>query len=496
MLWAKNTCDQNIFWLNGLAGTGKSTIAQSFSEMVVNDEFLGASFFCSRDYLDRRELKNIFPTLAYQLACHYPHFQSQIIRIIKKDPTLAHTSLISQLENLLVNPLSKAKVSCVIIIDALDECIDDQPASAILSVLGQFAGQLSSVKFFITGRPEPRIRTGFRLPLLKPLTQVFLLHEVKPSSVNNDIQLYLTQRLTAIAKQRSDHELPDPWPNHDEIMALTKKSSGLFIFASTLVRFIESEYHEPNECLQLVLSKAGGTIHEGRTGIDSLYSQILLHAFPDVHESEVFTSMRHILGAIVLAFNHLSRKDLSKILGVPTTLILTTLRHLHSVILVPADETKEIRIFHKSFPDFLQDRDRCTNPRFHIDQETHHTGLVISCLELVKGLKMNPCSLPPFTMNQDVVDLPQLLEDKVDKAMQYACTYWARHLRPSPRSSDHLEQILVLVIDMLRRAPPWIEVMSLGNYLEEVIHSMNMVLDWLDQVSGSLLQLNVEGLVY
>jgi len=96
-------------------------------------------------------------------------------------------------DNLLVNPLSKAKVSCVIVIDALDECIDDQPASAILSVLGQFVGQLSLVKFFITGRPEPRIRTGFRLPLLKPLTQVFLLHEVKPSSVNNDIQLYLTQ---------------------------------------------------------------------------------------------------------------------------------------------------------------------------------------------------------------------------------------------------------------------------------------------------------------
>ena len=496
MLWAKNTQDQNVFWLNGLAGTGKSTIAQSFSEMVVNDGFLGASFFCSRDYLDRRELKNIFPTLAYQLACHYPHFRTHIIKIIKKDPTLAHTSLISQLENLLVNPLSEAKVSCVIVIDALDECIDDQPASAILSVLGQFVGQLSLVKFFITGRPEPRIRTGFRLPLLKPLTQVFLLHEVKPSTVNNDIQLYLTQRLTVIAKQRSDLELPDSWPQDDEIIALTKKSSGLFIFASTLVRFIESEHHEPNERLQLVLSEKSGTMHEGRAGIDSLYSQILLHAFSGVDESEVFTSMRHVLGAIVLAVNPLSRKDLSTLLSVPTTLILTTLQHLHSVILVPADETKEIRIFHKSFPDFLQDRDRCTTPRFHIDPETHHTGLVISCLELVKGLKMNPCSLPSFTMNQDVADLPQLLEDKVDRAMQYACTYWARHLRLSPRSGGHLGQILTLVIDMLRRAPLWIEVMSLGNHLEEVIHSMNMVLDWLDQVSGSVLPPNMEGLVY
>ena len=179
MHWATNPQDQNVFWLNGLAGTGKSTIAQSFSEAVANERFLGASFFCSRDYLDRRELKNIFPTLAYQLACRYPHFRNHIVTGIKKDPTLAHTSLISQLENLLISPLSEAKVLCVIVIDALDECIDDQPASAILSVLGRFAKQLPLVKFFITGRPEPRIRSGFRLPLLEPITHIFLLHEVE-----------------------------------------------------------------------------------------------------------------------------------------------------------------------------------------------------------------------------------------------------------------------------------------------------------------------------
>ena len=101
MLWAKNPQGQNVFWLNGLAGTGKSTIAQSFSDMAANQGFLGASFFCSRDYLDRRMLKNIFPTLAYQLAHHYPHFKNHVIQVVKKDPTLARSSLISQLENLL-----------------------------------------------------------------------------------------------------------------------------------------------------------------------------------------------------------------------------------------------------------------------------------------------------------------------------------------------------------------------------------------------------------
>ena len=210
MRWAKDPQDRHVFWLNGLAGTGKSTIAQTFAEMVANNGTLGASFFCSRDYLDRKELKNIFPTLAYQLACRYPAFRSQIIRIIKQDPSVARNSLMSQLKDLIVNPLYHTGISCVIIVDALDECVDDQPASAILSVLGRFVKQLPSVKFFITGRPEPRIRTGFRLPLLEPFTQIFLLHEVELSSVDEDIRLYLQEKLVAVAKRRSDFDLTDP----------------------------------------------------------------------------------------------------------------------------------------------------------------------------------------------------------------------------------------------------------------------------------------------
>ena len=481
--WATNPRDQNVFWLNGLAGTGKSTIAQSFSEAVASKGLLGASFFCSRDYLDRRELKNVFPTLAHQLACRYPHFRTHIIGVIKRDPTLAHTSLISQLENLLISTLSEAEVSCVIVIDALDECIDDQPASTILSVLGRFVKQLPSVKFFITGRPEPRIRTGFRLPLLEPITHIFLLHEVGLSSVDNDIQLYLTQRLTEIAKRRSDVDLPDQWPHDGEIMTLTKKSSGLFIFASTLVRFIESDHHDPRERLQLVLSKASGTTHEGRTGIDSLYSQVLLLAFSDVRGPQVFSNVRRVLGAIVLAFNPLSRRDLSKILGISTTLVSTTLRHLHSVILVPAEDHKEIRIFHKSFPDFLQDKKRCTDRRFHVHPATCHVNMVIGCLELVKKLERNPCSLPPFTMNRDAPDLPQLLENRLGSAVRYACRYWARHLKLSPRFGNYIHQVAISVTEMLGSAPPWIEVMSLDNHLEDVIRSMYDLLDWRHKVS-------------
>ena len=226
MHWAENIQDQPVFWLNGLAGTGKSTIAQTLSEMASNRDILGASFFCSRDYLDRKVLKNIFPTLGYQLAFRYPRFRDHLVKAIKRDPSVTHNSLISQLRDLLVGPLSAAGISCVIVIDALDECADDQPASAILSVLGRLVSKLPLVKFFITGRPEPRIRTGFRLPLLEPFTQIFLLHEVDSTSVGGDIRLYLTEKLTAIVGRRSGLDLPEAWPSDKDITVLVKKSSG------------------------------------------------------------------------------------------------------------------------------------------------------------------------------------------------------------------------------------------------------------------------------
>jgi len=483
MRWAEDPQHRHVFWLNGLAGTGKSTIAQTFTEMVANNGALGASFFCSRDYLDRKELKNVFPTLAYQLACRYPAFRSRITLAIKRDPSVARNSLMSQLKDLIVNPLSSTDISCVIVVDALDECVDDQPASAILSVLGRFAKELPSVKFFITGRPEPRIRAGFRLPLLEPLTQIFLLHEVELSNVNEDIRLYLQEKLAAVAKRRSDFDLPDPWPCDKDLIALTKKSSGLFIFASTLVRFIESEHHEPKERLQLIITLPDSTIHEGRAGIDLLYTQVLVHAFSNVKEIAVFMNLQRVLGTVILAFNPLSRAQVANILNIKPSLITATLRHLHSVLLIPNEDSKEIRVFHKSFVDFLQDPDRCSDRRFLITSSFHHADMAFRCSRLLKKLKRNPCDLPDFVMNRDVVNVSELLEDKVGGASRYACAYWAMHVRFSRSDSGRAVRLITSAIEFLKEnALPWIEVMSLENQLEGVIHNINNLIDWLGTV--------------
>ena len=186
--WAKDFNQSPVYWLNGLAGTGKSAIAQTTAERLFACGQLGASFFCSCDFKDRSDLRFRFPTLSFQLAYRYPNFRSVLIPLLQSNPDIGYESLHSQMERLIVAPLKEKGISTVIMIDALDECADDEPQSAILSIIGRLVEEIPKVKFFVTGRPEPRIQSGFRLKVLRPLTKIFVLHMVEHFTVNADIQ--------------------------------------------------------------------------------------------------------------------------------------------------------------------------------------------------------------------------------------------------------------------------------------------------------------------
>ena len=152
---------------------------------------MGASFFCSRDFKDCCDLRFIFPTLSFQLAYRYLDFRSILIPLLQSNPDLGYESLHNQMEKLLVIPLKEKGVSTVILIDALDECTDNEPQSALPSVMGQFVEEIPKVKFFITGWPEPCVQSGFHLKLLRPLTKTFILHMVDQSIVKTDIHHFL-----------------------------------------------------------------------------------------------------------------------------------------------------------------------------------------------------------------------------------------------------------------------------------------------------------------
>ena len=129
--WAKNFDEPPIYWLSGLAGTGKTTISQTVAERLFADGLLGASFFCSRDFKDRSNLHFIFPTLAFQLAHKYPPNRPILVRLLQRNPDVVHEPLYCQMEQLIVELLKPADTPMIIVIDALDECTDDKPQSKI-----------------------------------------------------------------------------------------------------------------------------------------------------------------------------------------------------------------------------------------------------------------------------------------------------------------------------------------------------------------------------
>jgi len=483
--WLAGEQEQQVFWLNGLAGTGKSTIAQTFAKRMFAGGKLGASFFCSRDFANRSNLQAIFPTLAFQLAYQSQLFRDKVLQILKACPDVAQESLCSQMEKLIVGPLKVTNIPTLIIIDALDECKDEEPASAILSILSCYVNEIPSVKFFITGRPEPRIRTGFRLKPLLPITEVLKLHEVKPETVDNDIKLFFQTQLTELAQKRSDCDLTEDWPSLSEIDILCTKAAGFFIYASTVVKFITSSNYPPPEQLKMVTSFPQSSSHEWSSGIDVLYTQVLGQAINDVDvdKERLYSHFRTVIGAVVLVFNPLSAKALSDLLGVSG--ISITLRSLHSLLIIPTNKITPVQVFHKSFPDFLIDKSRRKDHRFFINPSAHHIEMLLLCLKFMKKrLKRNICGLDDYTTLSEVKDLPDRQKEHIGDALEYACCFWTKHLLGIPGSSPGVEEVQEAIdIFFSTCLPFWIEVLILVGKLDIGVHALNDIQQWYMLVS-------------
>ena len=487
--WLMSEENQRIFWLNGLAGTGKSTIAQTFAEMAFADGKLGASFFCSRDFEDRSNLQTIFPTLAFQLAYQYSTFRKELLQVLNAHPDVTRQSLCWQMKELIVCPLKATHIPTLIIIDALDECKDKEPASAILSILSRYVNEIPNIKFFITGRPEPQIRSGFRLKSLLPITEVLKLHEVKPEAVNNDIELFFQTQLTNLAENRSDCGHAGDWPSSSDIVILCKKAAGFFIYASTVIKFVASKTHPPTKRLTLITSLPQNTAEEGKSGVDQLYIQVLEHAFHDIHTNNIqfHSNLRSILGTILLIFNPLSIKGLSELLKRHHTSLHSIIQSFRFLLLIPDSMEAPILTIHKSFPDFLTDPKRCRDNRFFIEPKVHHAEILLSCLSLMRErLRRNICKLDDYTILSEVKDLSTHQKDHIGDALGYACCFWTKHLLEIPGNSPYIEEAQKAIDDFFTTYLPfWIEVLSLMGKLKIGLYAFNDIQQWYALVSCS-----------
>lgn len=467
-----------VFWINGpgSAGTGKSTIVYTIAQDLDKQRKLGASFFCSEDDADCSNPKLIFPTIAYGLGQFYPPFQQEVSAILKADPDVAYTIPSCQIEKLLVKPLQALKDKmpfCVVVIDALDECQDGGATTAVLSSLAQYATDLSPIKFLIASRPEIHILNVFKLAGLSQTTQRCILHCVEPKVVESDIQLYLRSSLQAVTQT---YELDSSWPSVEEVDALVKLSSGLFIFAATAAKFIQDRhYGNPKHQLASLLGaiKVLDSSPYGR--LDQLYLQVLQNAFPSM-SPELSCRLKKILGSIVSLCSPLSPYDLEQLLGLTIPLHIT-IAPLQSVVIIPQNDRDVIYLLHPSFHEFLIDPQRCLNHNFLVKPEMQHTLLAQACLDTMKLLTPNICKLEqPWKLHNELENLPELVNQHIPQFLQYACRHWSQHLAYGLLSDKLLDALEEFCSNHLLH---WVEACSLLGDLHGAVVALKTVDDCL-----------------
>jgi NACHT domain len=484
--WIHTNGGPQVYWLNGLAGTGKSTLAKSVARLAADQGLLGASFFCSRDEADRSDGGLIIPTLAIQLSDTDPRFREELVAEIKGRRNIGYALPSEQLQKLVINPLKKTRLPTqriVIIMDALDECKDDQKIYKILEALSLHISSVPALKVLVTSRPEPATRLAFRDPLSRH-SDIFFLHDVRQNVVDKDIRVFFTIRLQEMAKRRRLEDLAEDWipsedwPPAELIRQLVSKASGLFIFASTVCKFVDLPGDIEDRLKEI--AELPTNENEGRLGIDQLYRKIVESAITPFFRNSDIQKCRSILGTIILLMNPLSLNDLSRLLGHKPTSVAGLLRNFHSVLAMPRNNDKAgvLRIIHTSFRDFLTSPARCDNPKMCVLPATQHAAIAMSLFRrMEEGLKKNICNIDRFKFNREVEGLAERRAEFIDGSLAYACRYWADHLASASKGDSDVFPLIEALDDFMRmRFLYWVETLSL-------LGSMSIAVDALDNAS-------------
>jgi len=394
-----------VLWVNGRAGVGKSALMQKIAEL--NLVYFGGCFFFRRGAPGCNAKDHLFSTLAYQLAMNVDGMLEAVDRAMMQDFSLPKMSAAVQLKRLIIEPMRLLPIparSTVIIIDGLDECDGFDSQRDILTLIGQVTMNPNvAIRFIIASRPEHQICNMFnKEPLFSKTRRLVLDEGYDPAA---DIERYLRNKFEDIHSCNRDimPDVKSPWPLADDIQVLVWRASGQFIYAATVIKFVDSDtdFRTPEEKLNIIL-KAGPMQGSAFSELDRLYTQILSQ-YPD---SEVLV---HTLGVILVLEGLLTSENMNSpaiiaaITGFGEVKLHRVLRALQSVaetrkdpVFDDADDNKPngtniqwVKLSHRSFRDFLTDRAR-SGPYF-IDTKLFCGQVLCRILELatifIKELK-------------------------------------------------------------------------------------------------------------
>ena len=483
--WTVNPQGERIFWLSGMAGTGKSAIARTLAHTLSEKKQLGASFFFSRGRGDRGNASKFFTSVAYQLAlldAEDGALARSIRAAIDRYPDIFKRAKRNQWKHLIQEPLSQWKSHCansvvlVLVIDALDECENDKDVQLILRILCE-SKDFDRIQFrvFVTGRPRISVRDAFLDTNYKSL----ILHDIERYIVQEDLRIFFGHELESVQKQGR------VTLGEDDIDTLVQGAGELFIYAATICSFVAQKKPPPHQKrLEIVLQSNASKISPQKN-LDQLYIQILREAVSttdSAEENSLFCSyFRVIIGSVVSLISPLSVSSLAALLHESLDIIELTFENLLSILKVT---DAAISLIHPSFRDFLLDQKRCNDNDFWVDSAETHLALAKNSLRLMAaGLRRNICDLQsPGILIEEINS--ERVRECIPTELEYACTYWVRHLTSSVQvlGRDLVEEIRRF---LEQNALYWLEALSLLGKMQESVFMLSTLLT-IVQVSVSL----------
>jgi phosphoglycolate phosphatase-like HAD superfamily hydrolase len=479
--WMADTKDKPVFWLTGVAGTGKTTVAKSVADMASKENYLVVTFFFSHAYADRRDYSKVIPTLAHQLAQDVG-LRPLIVAEIDSDKNVATSSTVIQAKKLLFDglraPLSSIERGVLIVLDALDECQKDSNhtnGADLIPILLAGLKDISFVKVFLTSRPEPSIERMFKQKDLQHAALNLALHrDIEKGMVRADIARYLNHELS---KLRDAIPNSPVFPTEADMQLLLERTDTLFIYARTVVEYVSNPVGRPDRRLAALIQAKPEQSGQRYSRLDELYSYILKEANgPSTPFDSVDEDLRSTLVALVLAQQPLTADGLAVVAGVDQDACHECLRRISALLDYQHDSDESVRLMHLSFPDFLSDSRRCSSfPGYVVDVSSDHLRFVEYCLELMnKALRYDICRIrDPSLLNSEVTNIEGRLLEHVSEALRYACRFWVMHWLEHIRTAGTQSRIPTgLQVFCAQHLLHWIEVLSLTGNLYAVQRTM------------------------
>ena len=400
------------------------------------------------------------------LAGIFPPFRNIVAYRLRNDRNLTSKSMQDSLLLHFIRKLPRhPKLPLVFVIDALDECGDDQRRPVLLKVLTDAAVHAPWLKFIITSRPEVDIERFF-----DNRSSHLRYNLASDEEATSDLRNSALDRFHRVALKQ---HLQSPWPERSLFNGVISRAAGLFIFIKTVALALE-DCEDPKETLKAALQDSTGA---GLTSLYGLYSSIIKARI--VHSSAQF---KRVIGVLLATapYRSLCDETIARLAGVEPRLVKKWVGDLHSLLYRDEGVNGGIRVRHLSISDYFGSA-ACT---YRVNLPNANMQLGTTCLEtMVHELRFNICQLEDSRRaNADVEDLASRIKENISNPLKYSVLHWSNHLCFAPDDGD--QRMWELFKELFEGLYPlfWIEVLSSMGMVPIGVQILRPVISWV-QVS-------------